>query len=193
APAAHLIAPPPHGGPSRGVPPLPVPAVFGQRPRPPTGAHPPPAPAWLAAVVERLHARRPADRFDSAAEVAELLRYNLAHPHQPRPVAQPHPPRRRRRMIAGAVALASLLAGGLMLTSPARWWGNGSGQEGAVPRRATLRGHKGPVWSVAFAPDGRTLATGSDDTTLRLWDAATGKEKAVLSGHRNAVVAVRFT
>ena len=40
----------------------------------------PAIPPWLAAVVERLHAKRPADRFASAAEVAELLRYNLEQP-----------------------------------------------------------------------------------------------------------------
>jgi serine/threonine-protein kinase len=47
----------------------------------------PKIPAWLAATVERLHAKRPDDRFGSAAEVAELLNYNLHHPDRPRQVA----------------------------------------------------------------------------------------------------------
>ena len=51
----------------------------------------PAVPRWLAVVVERLHAKRPADRFASAAEVAELLRYNLEHPRRPRIAARPRP------------------------------------------------------------------------------------------------------
>ncbi|MBX9622989.1 MAG: PQQ-binding-like beta-propeller repeat protein [Gemmataceae bacterium] len=41
-----------------------------------------------------------------------------------------------------------------------------------------LTGHAGPVGPMAFSPDGKLFATGSDDGTVRLWDPQTGKELA---------------
>ena len=48
------------------------------RPRPIPSLNPE-IPTWLVEIIVRLHALRPADRFTSAAEVAELLRHYLAH------------------------------------------------------------------------------------------------------------------
>jgi RNA polymerase sigma factor (sigma-70 family) len=47
----------------------------------------------------------------------------------------------------------------------------------ATGKRLTPQGgHQRPIGSVAFSPDGKTLATGSWDDTLRLWDPSSGKE-----------------
>jgi len=44
---------------------------------------------------------------------------------------------------------------------------------GAEVRR--LRGHTNTIWALAFSPDGKTLASGSMDQTVKFWDTATGQ------------------
>jgi WD40 repeat protein len=56
-----------------------------------------------------------------------------------------------------------------------------------------FKGHTGTVASVAISPDGKLLATGSYDNTVKLWDFATGKELHTLKGHTNQVYTVAFS
>ena len=57
----------------------------------------------------------------------------------------------------------------------------------------TLRGHASWVWSVAWSPDGKRLATGSEDTTARVRDAAGGRELLTLRWHVDPVYSVSWS
>jgi WD40 repeat protein len=57
-----------------------------------------------------------------------------------------------------------------------------------------LKGHEDGVNAVAFSPDGRTIASGSGDRTLRLWDAKSGAPIGTpFKGHEGEVRAVAFS
>ena len=57
----------------------------------------------------------------------------------------------------------------------------------------TLEGHTDDVISVTFSPDGKTLASGSDDRTVRLWDVNTGQVKTTLRDHTSGVTSVVYS
>ena len=56
-----------------------------------------------------------------------------------------------------------------------------------------LEGHKGSINSITFSPDGQTLASGSWDETIRLWNINTGKLLKTLEGHESNVTSVTFS
>ena len=61
------------------------------------------------------------------------------------------------------------------------------------PWRVTLRGHTDDLYSAAFSPDGKLILTASADGTARLWDTATGAQKAILKGHTALVLSAVFS
>jgi WD40 repeat protein/uncharacterized caspase-like protein len=60
------------------------------------------------------------------------------------------------------------------------------------PELIAQTGHTDSISSVAYSPDGRLLASGGDDSTIKLWDAATGAELRTLRGHTSFVWSVAF-
>ncbi len=108
------------------------------------------------------------------------------------------------RTPAGPGAVGDLLAGALSpdgKTLAVAGWGHVENRERvvgvyliALPGGGlrTLKGHTDAVECLAFSADGKRLASGSQDRTIRIWDVATGECVQTLHGHREAVMSVAF-
>jgi WD40 repeat protein len=182
----------------------------------------PAIPDWLAEIIDKLHSKDPADRFQSAAEVAGLLARHLACLEQP---ALPVPPRlarpRRGRRKTGVLAVVALLLVAALAVAP-QVFVRIKGKDGqvkeipvppggsvevvldgqvvaAVPRDphapGEIRrfvGHTKALWSVAFSLDGQWAVSGGWDDIIRVWDLETGKELRRFEGHTGPVIRVAF-
>ncbi len=59
--------------------------------------------------------------------------------------------------------------------------------------QVTFGGHTGPVYSVAWSPDGKRIVSGSGDHTLKVWDAEKGQEVLSPKGHTSPVMSVAWS
>lgn len=159
----------------------------------------PEVPEWLAYTIDRLLAKKPADRIQSAAQLAELLDFQWAlmktSSEEVPQVCEIEARERatRNRWIAGAVG-ATFLAMGLLGGS---FLANRSNSPAAALSSAeplaVLSANAGAVWSVSFNPASEMVAMAVDDGSVRLWDLSTKSVRSTFDAHRGVVWISRFS
>jgi tRNA A-37 threonylcarbamoyl transferase component Bud32 len=175
----------------------------------------PKVPADLETICLKCLRKRPGERYAEAADLAEDLRRFLEDkPIRARPLGRIERVWRwcKRHPVGAVVAAGIVLA---IVAASVEQYLVFAGLERNIketlpkmpapkpprtpapaprwrPARA-LRGHEGPVWAVAFHPDGQHLASGGDDQTVRVWDVSAGRERHKLLGHADSVHGVAFS
>ena len=149
----------------------------------------PSTPQWLSDVIDRLLAKDPAERFQTATEVAEIFSLELARDGVEMPgcgKASAYALRSRKPICWKAVSfkVLPLLAGILLGALAVALWpssnptptvvanANASVVESGPAPKFTIPGKAGPVWAVGFTPDGKTLAIGSEDGSIGFYNVS---------------------
>jgi hypothetical protein len=166
----------------------------------------PQVPEWLAETVDRLLAKKPADRIQTAAHLAELFDFQWAlmktSSEDVPTVCQIEEHRRaiRNRWIAGGIGTAFLTVGllaGLFFghrgNTPSSVLPGAAPAASSAAPTAVLSASAGGVWAVSFDPTDGTVAMGSEDGSVRLWDLPTRSVKSTLAAHRGTVWTARFS
>ena len=169
----------------------------------------PSVPVWLEDAIDRLLAKFPADRFQTAQEFSDFL---AAHyeaikdltPLQVPAAASPGPrsttrlwAKSRQRFCARTAAmLASVFGVGIVAGSVAAWLVASRVREASAAGAAaaaktdegpetleTFQSRLGSIWSLSMSSDGKTLATGIESGRINIWDVKTQKFRSEL--HRD--------
>jgi hypothetical protein len=158
----------------------------------------PVVPDWLSATIDRLLAKKPADRIPTAAQLAELFDYEWAlmmASSEAVPVVCQVEMRRRaiRGRAIGAIVATAVLAVGLV-------GGKYLAKYAALPAAAVssaeplnvLSANAGAVWSVAFEPAGQSLAMAVEDGAVRIWDLSTANVTSTIDAHHGVAWSSKF-
>ncbi len=158
----------------------------------------PEAPPWLAELIDELLAKKPADRYQTATDLAEVLEFHYtlmqgtsAELPAVCQVEKARLKKRNRLIFAGVsstLAVAGLLLGMLISGGPAT-----NNDVSSAEPVAVLTANAGTVWSVSFDPNSDTVAMAVEDGSVRLWDWRTRSVEATLPAHRGVVWSSQFS
>ncbi len=143
----------------------------------------PDLPPGVVAIVHKMMAKQPHDRFQTPGQVAEAL-VPFARPRGPTDTPPPPPTAPLSRPDSHSSALTGVL--------PARQRSSAKlpGLYADTPEEFIE--HQAAVRCVAFSPDGRLALSGSDDQGLCVWDVHAAKILRRLHGHTDAVLCATF-
>lgn len=188
---------------------------FDELPPTPTALSPD-LPEGVNAVIHKAMAKDPQDRYASADEMAAAFSAVLSPlPTRPLGVAADEAPTfigpvdpgttgaqvarkeavagvqavkpvrlpLRRIALAGIPLLAIVLAAIVfVLTRPQPF-----------RKLMSLQGHQAPIHALTWSPDGSRLASGAEDNTVNVWDAASGKLVFTMRGHTDMITSVAWS
>jgi serine/threonine protein kinase len=122
--------------------------------------------------------------------------YTIPAPPSVKPVPPIKHNKLQHKLMVGGAILLTILGGGWIYSQG--WFDAGrispiSSPNSQISLKTTLTGHSGGVYSVAISPDGQTLASGSADKTIKIWNLSTGQEIRTLTGHSDPVRSVAFS
>jgi hypothetical protein len=163
-----------------------------EQPRPLRERHPD-LPEWFVHIVEKLLAKKPNDRFQSAREVAETLEHFWALLKSSQTVACPKkkaPSPWKAVMVGAAAGLLTLALGAAAVF----FFGPRRDSAAQIPEPLhVLKGNAGPLWSLAVSSDGQHLAAGADDGTVKYWDIAGDRVAWTLPAHKTPIWALALS
>ena len=144
----------------------------------------------LSRILDKMIESSLSRRYKSVAEILQDLQpQQSAVQISPTPVAAAIPVPQRMPAVQNTVP--PTIAGTIIPVPP---------MQRVVPARPptwrcvhTLVGHSQAVTSIAFSPDGATLASGSEDKTIEMWKLDAGKRWYTLTGHSDWVTCVAFS